>query len=171
MAVIKAKTKRGQRPCVNKGLRALPTPSFQTRETLHMRRKAPCGSKVEEQCQATVSLGSSQKPLRSILAEGCMHTQEKVPGQVSCGKRNQIIGLKKDKDLEELLCVNGLTASFLHPSLGRPPTPFLSGCASLPCFCLTSFSLCSPTCCAISLMINFIPAFTVCTSVTNAFFH
>ena len=61
MAVIKAKTKTGQRPCVNKGLRALPTPSFQTRETLHMRRKAPCGSKVEEQCQATVSLGSSQE--------------------------------------------------------------------------------------------------------------
>ena len=79
MAVIKARTKRGQRPCVNKGLRALPTPSFQTRETLHMRRKAPCGSKVEEQCQATVSLGSSQKPWRSILAEGCMHTQGKGP--------------------------------------------------------------------------------------------
>ena len=44
---------------------------------------------------------------------------------------------KVNKDLEELTYIRDLTASSLRPSsLGRTPTAFLSGCASLPCFCL-----------------------------------
>ena len=41
---------------------------------------------------------------------------------------------KVNKDWEEVPCINDLTASVLGSfSLGRTPTPFLSGCVSLPC--------------------------------------
>ena len=65
---------------------------------------------------------------RSILAEGCMHTQGRFPGWVRYGKRDQIIGLKEDKDPEELTCINNFTASLLHSySLGSCPHPFSPG--------------------------------------------
>ena len=45
--------------------------------------------------------------------------------------------LKVDKDLEELTYINDLTTSLLHCfSPEGTLTPFLSRCASLPCFCL-----------------------------------
>ena len=78
---------------------------------------------------------------------------------------------KVNKYPEELPCVNDLTASLLpSSSLGGMPTPFLFGCVFLPCSCLNCFSVCSPTCCgAVSLIINFVPAFTVLVSMRNEF--
>ena len=62
---------------------------------------------------------------------------------------------------------NDLAASLLLSfSLGGTPTSFLSGCASLPCFYLEQFLLL----CAMSIIINFVPAFTVSISMINAFF-
>ena len=54
-----------------------------------------------------------------------MCTQGSVPVQVTCEKRNRIIGLKEDKDPEELPCINDLTPSLLHSSSqGGTHTPF-----------------------------------------------
>lgn len=97
-----------------------------------------------------------------------MH-QEKIPKQVSCGKRNPDNGPEERQRPGRTALCKRIDRLFTRSSLGRARRPFLSGCAPLPRFCLNSFSLCSPTCCAISLMINFIPAFTVAASVTNAF--
>ena len=76
------------------------------------------------------------------------------------------MGLKEDKDPEELPCINDLTASLLC-------SPYLRGAhtLSLPRFCLKKpFSMCSPTWYAVSLIINFIPAFTVSASNVKTFF-
>jgi len=52
----------------------------------------------------------------------------RVLGQVRCGKRNQTIGQREDKDPEELPYINDLIASLLHSSsLGRMPQPFSLG--------------------------------------------
>ena len=78
---------------------------------------------------------------------------------------------KINKDPEELPYISDLTASLLlSSSLGRTPTPFLSGCASLPRFYLNNFFVFYPTCRAMSLIINFVPVFTVFASMRNAFF-
>ena len=47
------------------------------------------------------------------MAEGSVHTQGSVPGWVRCRKRNQIIGLKEDKDPEELPDINDPFTSLL----------------------------------------------------------
>ena len=64
---------------------------------------------------------SSQKPsLRDpSWLRGAWAPQGRVPGKVRCGKRNQIIGLEEDNNLEELTYINDLTASLLC-SLGGP---------------------------------------------------
>ena len=78
---------------------------------------------------------------------------------------------KVNKDLEELPYINDLTTSLLHSSLGGCPHPFSLG-ASLSCFCLNKLFLCvlSHLCCAMSLIINFVPVFTALASVRNVFF-
>ena len=82
-----------------------------------------------------------------------------------------MIGLKEDKDPEELSYIDDL-ASLLRSSLERAPTPFLSICASLPFLSQLDFlSVLSHLLFdAMSLTINFVPAFTVSASVINAFF-
>ena len=90
-----------------------------------------------------------------------------------CGKRNQTLGLKEDKDPQELTYKNDLTASLLcSSSLAGMPIPFLSGCASLPCFCINKlfFYVLSHLLCALSLIINLVSAFTVSASMIDAFF-
>ena len=96
-----------------------------------------------------------------------MCTQGSVPVQVTCEKRNRIIGLKEDKDPEELPCINDLTASLpCSSSPGDVHTLPLRGCV-----CLASVSVCSPSCSgAVSLITNFVPAFTVSASVIKALF-
>ena len=60
----------------------------------------------------------------------------------------------------------------LSSSLERMPIPFLSGCVSLPCFwAKKNFFVCSPQSCAMSLIINFVPAFTVFTSLKHSCFQ
>ena len=115
---------------------------------------------------------SSQKPSLEDPSwlKGSCTPQERLPGQVRCKKRNQIIGLKEDKVPEELPNINDVSAFWLHSSSrGRLPTRLLSVCASLPCFCLNSFSMWPPTC-IVSLVVNFLPAFTVSASVINEVF-
>ena len=90
-----------------------------------------------------------------------------------CGKRSQILGLKEDKDLKEVIYKNDLTTSSLcSSSLVGMPIPFLSGCASLPCFCINKlfFYMLSHLLCALSLIINFVSAFIVSASMIDAFF-
>ena len=90
-----------------------------------------------------------------------------------CGKRNQTLGLKEDKDPQELTYKNDLTASLLcSSSLAGMPIPFLSGCASLPCFCINKlfFYVLSHLLCALSLIINLVSAFTVSASMVKTFF-
>ena len=65
---------------------------------------------------------------------------------------------------------NGVCAA--HPPR-RGAHTLLSGCAPLPCCQLIStVSSVGPStyCCALSLLINFVPAFTVSASVINALF-
>ena len=51
------------------------------------------------------------------------------------------------------------------------PAPFLCRCASLAYVYLNSLSVFAPIChCAMSLIINFVPTFTVFASMKNAFF-
>ena len=99
----------------------------------------------------------------SVLAKSYAHRLGKARGQVKCEKRNDNWP-KVHKDPEDLSYLNDLTASCCTPPLENP-TSFLSGCASLPWFCLNytrRFSVSSPTgCCATSLIINCAPAFTV----------
>ena len=66
-----------------------------------------------------------------------------------------------NKGLAELPYMNYLATSLPCFSLGRMPTPFLSGCASLPGFGSTrSFSVCLLTCCClVFLIINFVAGF------------
>ena len=98
----------------------------------------------------------------------------RILGFVGCGKRNQIIGLKKDKGLEELTYINDLTISLLgSSSLGGCPHPLFLGVD----ICLASISTKQiVSLCALSrvvvlcLIINFVPAFTVSASMINAFF-
>ena len=84
---------------------------------------------------------SSQKPsLRDpSWLRGACATQGRVPGQVRCGKRK-----------EELTHINDLIDSLLCSlSLRRAPAPFLSRCASPPCFSLKHKHFCvlSHVCC------------------------
>ena len=124
---------------------------------------------------------SSQKPslqdpswLRVVCAP-----KGRVPGKVRCGKRKQIIGLKKEKDPEELTYINGLTPSSLcssslrgHPHLFSLGVHLFLAYISTKQFLLLLFQLSSsPTCCcAMSLLINFVCAFTVSAASINAFF-
>ena len=88
-------------------------------------------------------------------------------------KKNQIIGLKEDKDQEELTYINDNCLFSVLLLTGGMPTSFLFKCASLPCFYLNKPFLCilSPTCCyAMYLIINLVPAFTSSASMINVFF-
>ena len=76
------------------------------------------------------------------------------------------------KDPEELPCINDLTAPSLRSSsLGRTPTPFVSGWASLPCFHLNKLFLC-----VLSHLLCYVSNNKLCTcfysfaSVRNVFF-
>ena len=108
---------------------------------------------------------SSQKP---SLEDPSWQRSSCTPRRGSQGKRSQIIGLKEDKGPEELTCINNLTASLrCSSSLLRVwrghPCPFSPGVHLCLASVLTNcVSMCSPTCCsAVSLEINFVPAFTV----------
>ena len=79
---------------------------------------------------------SSQKQDPSYLRGVCAPRQGPRAGQKPDN------WLKENKDWEELTYINDLTTSLLHPpSVRGTPTPFLSGCASLPCFCLNKLFL------------------------------
>ena len=89
------------------------------------------------------------------------------------GVLNQIIGLKEDKDPEELTYMSDISGSLLCcSSRGVSPRPFSPGVHLCLASVLTNhFSLCWPTCCcAVSLIINFAPTFMVSASVINVFF-
>ena len=84
-------------------------------------------------------------------------------------KRNQISGLKEDKDPADLPRINDLTASSLHSSSlrGDPFFPLVHLC--LASALTETVSPCALSCyCAMSLIINFVPAFTGSASVINA---
>ena len=77
-----------------------------------------------------------------------------------------------NRDPEELPYMNDLTGSLWgFPSLGGTPTPFPSGCAALPCFCLNKLFLCvlSHLLCCVSNN-KLCTCFYSFASVTNAFF-
>ena len=78
---------------------------------------------------------------------------------------------KVNKDPEGLPDINDLTASLLPSSpLGGRPDPCSPGVhLSLASVLTNCFSVCSPACCAVSLIINFEPVFTVFASLRNAF--
>ena len=71
------------------------------------------GDKKEGQTPAYVIPKASG--LKSIL-ESCTRMLGRVLGQVRCGKRNQIIGLKEDKDPEELTYMSDISGSLLCSS-------------------------------------------------------
>ena len=127
-----ARTKRGQKPVWVKDPGISASHSSGTRETLHMHRKASCGSELEIMPGHNESC-SSQKP--SLWDPSWLRGECAPRGGSqgrSGGKRNQIIGLKKDKDPEELPYINDLTASLLRsPSLAAD-----NHTLSLPCFYL-----------------------------------
>ena len=82
--------------------------------------QAACGSKIRGQCQAIISTA----PPRSLhfkihLGSGVSLHSGKALGQIRHGERNQISGLKEDKNLEEVTYVNNLTTSDLMPRLIR----------------------------------------------------
>ena len=60
--IVRARTKRAK-PCLNKGLWDLHSPSFGTRETLHMRKKAPWRPKVGITPGHNDSCSSQKPPL------------------------------------------------------------------------------------------------------------
>ena len=113
-------------------------------------------------------------PAETFTSVGVCAPQGRIPGFVRCGKRNQIIGLKKDKGPEELTHINNLTTSLLgSSSLGGCPHPLSLGVDL--CFASIStkqiVSLCAlPHVVVLCLIINFVPAFTVSASIINAFF-
>ena len=94
--------------------------------------------------------------------EGCQKT-----GLYSTTIRKVELWLKENKNQEELTYISDLTTSLLHY-----PHLFSRGVHLCLASVLTNcFSLGSPTCCcAMSLGINFVPAFTVFASMINAFF-
>ena len=76
---------------------------------------------------------------------------------------------KVNRDLEELPCVNDVSAYLVSASLGR--IPFLWLCISaLLLFYLNCFSVCSPTCSTMSLITNFVPGFIVFASLKHLAF-
>ena len=111
--------------------------------------------------------------LRSIWLRGYVHIQWRIPGQVKCGKRNQITGLTKDKDQEKLTYINDLTTSSRHSSsLRRCPHTFSPGVHLYLPSVLTkqTISLCALLFVVLSLVINFVSAFIVYVSMINTFF-
>ena len=112
---------------------------------MHTSRKAHWGVKKEGApphnmwCQGSpiglwdwIHLG---KKLRMHVGEG--------PWAGQVWKKKPDNWSKVNKDPEELPYINDLTTHFLcSSSLGRTPTPLLSGCASLPCFGLNKLFLC-----------------------------
>ena len=116
-----------------------------------MHRKSPCGSKVKECCQAIMSLALPRSLHFKIhLGWGVFAYSGKGP---SIGQ----VWKKKADNWPEGRQRHGRTALYkwlnclftvLHTR--AMPTALLSGCASLPCFCLSwtsCFSVCFPTCC------------------------
>ena len=88
-------------------------------------------------------------------------------------KKNQIIGLKEDKDPEELTYITDLATSLLpSSSLGHTHALPVRVCipALLLSHLISCFSVRSSTCCTLSLIINSVPAFVVSAFVINAFF-
>ena len=93
---------------------------------------------------------------------GYMCTQGNVPLQVRCEKRNWIIGLKEDKDPEELPYINDLTAS-LPCSSSRGGCSHPSSLAvRLPCFCLWVLSLLFLCCVSDNKLCTCIYSFCLC---------
>ena len=111
----------------------------------------------------------------NLSVKKVVHTCWGGPRAGQVWKKKQDNWPKVNKDPEELPYRNDLTTSLLHSSsLGGMPTPFLSWCVSLPRFCLNStncFSVCSPTCCTMALIINFVPVSTLFASLRNAFLN
>ena len=142
-----------------------------------MCRKAPCMSKVRGKARPWVLLLPEAFTLKSILAEGCMCTLGEGPMTGQIWKKKPDTWPEGRQRLEKLTYVNDLTASLLHSSSLREidvHTLSLQVCifALFPSQLNKQFlSICSPTCYyAVSLIINCVPAFTVSTSVINAFF-
>ena len=132
------------------------------------------GQKSRDNARSYESCSSQKTSLRdSSRLRGTCTPGGGSQGRWDVGEKNQIIGLKEDKDPEELTCISDL-ATFLLPSssIGVHPHPFPLGVH----LCLDSISfklflLCSSICCCtLSLIINFVPAFRVSAFLINAFF-
>ena len=95
-----------------------------------------------------------------------MHTQGRVPGEARCGKRNRVIGLKEGKEPEVLIYINDFTTSSLRSSsLGGHPQPSILG-VNFRLASISADEAISP--CALPLIINLVPAFTVPASLRSA---
>ena len=110
-----------------------------------MHRKAPWGVKKgggssphNRWCQPPIGLCTGIH-----LKKRCARILGRALRQVRCGKRSEIIGQRRTKTQKNRPYMNDLTASLLRSSsIRRRPTPFLSGCVFLLCFCLKKLLLC-----------------------------
>ena len=109
-----------------------------------MHRKPPWGSKRRGRHPI---IGDAKAP---IGFRAGIHLGKKLRTHIGEGPRAGQMWKKKpdnwpkiNKEPEEPPYINDLTASLLFSfTLGGMPTPFLSQCASLPCFCLNKLFLC-----------------------------
>ena len=111
--------------------------------------------------------------LISTLAEGCVPIQGRVPAYIRCRERNQINWPERRQrpgraDLCKRLTVSLLRSSSLVGNLHSSSPGVHLHLASV----LTQhFSMCSLTCCcAVPLVISFVPAFIVSASMIDALF-
>ena len=105
---------RAAKPCLSNESRGQIFPILGARETLHMGRKAPRGSKVKG-CQALISNASllpKASALKSILEKSHVHMLPRA-GQV--WKNKSDCWPKVNKDPEELPYISLLTTFFLVP--------------------------------------------------------
>ena len=122
---------KGTKPCLSKRSKSHIFLIHGTRETLHMCRKAPWGSK-RRGCHPIIG---DAKPAPPIGLWAGIHLEKKLRRYIREGARAGQVWEKKPNiwpkaniDLEELPYMNDLTSSLLcSSSLEGLPTLFLSG--------------------------------------------
>ena len=140
---------------------------------LHVCSKTPRGQKVWER-QAIISPDAVPEPftLESIFVKRCACILGRVLCPVSVRNKTRYLVQGKQRPGRTVLYEGVKLPAWHAPHSGG--SPYLhpsSGCALQLCLWLNKLFVCSPTCCTMTLIINFIPVFTVFASLKYFYFQ
>ena len=177
----RTKLMAGAELCWSKEIRGLLMRSEKTPQ-LHMHRKPPQGSKTRT-CHPIISVVKpptglcagihlGKKAAYTYWAAGGGRWKGGSQNRAGVGKEMKSLAKGKQRSSRTALYIwfNGLFTAFFLTGEGAY-TPSL-GVVFLPCFSLkqTPMFLCVLYCCTVSLIISFVPVFTVFASLRNSYF-